>query len=238
MTIRAVTFDFWSTLFRNANSEGRWRVRAGAIQRATGAPEEAIRAALREVGRRFEAYHLAEHRTLGPADALPILRESLHATFSEDDERGIVQALGEAIVQHGPEPEPGALEAVAAAAARVPVALISDTGISPGASLRRLMAKHGFDTYLKVQIYSDETGVSKPQPQAFEKASAALGVAPEEILHIGDLEPTDVAGIHGVGGTAALFTGINDRFQADTRAEHVFADWPAFTRALPALLDR
>jgi len=79
-------------------------------------------------------------------------------------------------------------------------------------------------------------GVSKPRPQMFEQAAARLGLRPSEILHIGDLEPTDVAGIHGVGGTAGLFAGDNAKFLGNTRAEYTFTTWREFIERLPELV--
>jgi FMN phosphatase YigB (HAD superfamily) len=69
----------------------------------------------------------------------------------------------------------------------------------------------------------------------FERTAAAMGVAPNELLHIGDLEPTDIAGIHAVGGVGALFAGANDRFAENTTAEYVFHHWSEFLDILPGI---
>jgi FMN phosphatase YigB (HAD superfamily) len=70
----------------------------------------------------------------------------------------------------------------------------------------------------------------------FTTVADALGVATEGILHIGDLEPTDVIGAHGVGARAALFAGANDKYLEDTTADHTFTGWDAFIDVLPDLL--
>jgi putative hydrolase of the HAD superfamily len=58
--------------------------------------------------------------------------------------------------------------------------------------------------------FSDETGVSKPHPDAFLRTLACLDAQPAEAVHIGDLTRTDIAGAKGVGMHAVRFTGSND----------------------------
>ena len=58
-----------------------------------------------------------------------------------------------------------------------------------------------------------------------------LGVAPAEILHVGDRLDADVAGAHAVGMRAALFTAGNARSHPAPPGakppDFVFADYPA-----------
>jgi putative hydrolase of the HAD superfamily len=148
----------------------------------------------------------------------------------------MAEVFGTAIFAHPPVPIAGALEAVRAAAERVPIGIISDSGMSPGSSLRHLLDEHGFTPYFQALTFSDEVGVAKPQAPMFERTAAALGVAPQELLHLGDLEPTDIRGVQAVGGVGALFAGANDRFADQTQAEHTFYRWDDFVAALPTLL--
>jgi len=236
MSIKAITFDFWSTLFRDAHGEARWAARVKAAKRLTGAKPDVIREQLKAISRAFGKHHLQHQQTLGPEDAVRMLGERLGHEFSEADTAKLVRVMGGTILDHSPDPEPGALEAVAAAAERLPVGLISDAGISPGSSLWALLARHGFDRYLRCAVFSDEVGASKPQPVTFETAARKLGVAPDELLHIGDLEPTDIVGVRRLGGTGVLFAGINPRYLGRTTADYTFLTWKDFTGALPVLL--
>jgi len=235
MTVRAITFDFWSTLFRDANGDARWESRIKTAVALTGRAPEIIRQHLMDISHEFFKHHIGQQRTLGPEDAVGLLCERLGCTLSLADTSALCHVMGTTILDHSPEPEPGALEAVAAAAARVPVGLISDAGISPGSSLRALLERHGFDRYLKTMVFSDEVGAAKPQAITFQTAAEALGVEPRDLLHIGDLEPTDIAGIRELGGTAALFAGINARFLGSTTAEYTFLTWGEFIEALPGI---
>jgi len=236
MPIRAVTFDFWMTLFAESHRDERHRVRVDAFCAATGADPAAVGPALQEAHATFFRIHAAEQRTLSPSDAVRMVCESLGLALEPALVGEVAEVFGTAIFDYPPVPIDGALAAVRAAAARVPVGIISDSGMSPGRSLRRLLDRHGFTPYLSAMSFSDEVGVAKPQAPMFEGTAAALGVAPHELFHLGDLEPTDVRGVQSVGGVAGLFAGANDRFAENTRAEHTFHRWGDFAAALPGLL--
>lgn len=234
--IKAITFDYWGTLFRDANLEQRHRARVAALVELAGAAEDAADAALQAAYKEFFRTHVEEQRTLDHHDGARLTAAHLGASLSPAAATALANRFADAILEHPALPIDGALAAVQAAAARVPVGLISDSGISPGRSLTVLLERHGFLPYFRALTFSDEVGVSKPQAAMFERTAAALGVAPEEILHIGDLEPTDIAGIQRLGGTAALIAAANDKFYATTQAEHRFRAWPEFLAVLDELV--
>ena len=233
---RAITFDFWMTLFQDASGPLRQEMRIKAFMAAAGTPEDETRAAFELWPPIFLETHINEQRTLTPRDAVNIACRELKVTLAEDVVQSLAHGFATAILDHPPVPIEGALEAVTKAAERFPIGIISDTGISPGTSLRVILDRHGFTGHFGALTFSDEVGVAKPQRPMFERTATALGVEPGEILHIGDLEPTDIVGIQGVGGIAGLFTGVNDRFREGTKAEYVFGHWSEFLEALPELV--
>lgn len=235
MGIRAITFDFWQTLFQDAEGAPRRAIRVNALVRATGVSEDRARETLDGVLEDFFRVHSTEQRTLTSMDAVSMACERLGLTVSAEVRQHLSEAFATAVLHHSPVPIADALTAVQEASARVPIGIISDSGISPGSSLRQLLDKHGFTNHFSVLTFSDEVGVAKPQAPMFERTAAALGVAPTDMLHIGDLEPTDIAGIQQLGGCAGLFTGVNARFRNTTKAEHVFNHWGDFLRRLPDL---
>lgn len=235
--IEAITFDFWRTLFfAKAGSRERFDARVRIIAEATGLSVETVEPAFKHVSDEFLRVHITEQRTPHPREAIPMLRERLGREFDDDAGEALADAIAGVFLAHPPEAIPGALDAVRAAAERLPVALISDTGMTPGAQIRSLLEREGFAEHFSGFAFSDEVGVAKPQAGIFHRAANLVGVAPEAILHIGDLEPTDVAGAINVGARAALFAGDNQRYIEKTRASHVFESWSAFSDALPRLL--
>lgn len=237
MTIRAITFDFWGTLFRDAHGEARHRLRLDALVAATGASETAADKALHGCMNYFLQQHIATQHTLTPADAVDIVCKDLGVSVASDIAKSLADAFADAILPHPPVPIDDALEAVRCAAARVPIAIISDTGFSPGRNLRVLMEREGFSPYFTATTFSDEMGVAKPQLPMFAETARKMGVAPHELLHIGDLEPTDIVGAHQAGGVAGLFIAVNDRFAENTCADHIFPDWRTFIDLLPELVE-
>lgn len=236
MTVRAITFDFWCTLFEDANGVERHRMRVAALTEATRAAEADADRVLRDIMAYFLQHHIETQYTLTPRDAARMACEALNVSAPPDIEDTLTHVFGTAILAHPPVPVADALDAVRAAAAHVPVALISDTGFSPGANLRVLLEKEGFTPYLGAMTFSNETGVAKPQRPMFERTAEALGVASHELLHIGDLEPTDIVGAHQAGGKAGLFTAVNASYADVTRADYIFGDWRSFIDMLPQLL--
>ncbi len=236
MTIRAITFDFWGTLFQNAHGDQRHRIRLEALIEATGAEESAADKALRDTMAYFLQQHIATQHTLTPHDAVEIVCNMLNATLSSTAAGALARTFADAILPHPPVPIADALEAVRKAAERVPIAIISDTGFSPGANLRILMEREGFSPFFTATTFSDEMGVAKPQLPMFEETARQLGVATNELLHIGDLEPTDIVGAHQAGGQASLFTAVNPRYADTTQANYVLPDWRSFIELLPDLV--
>ena len=57
-----------------------------------------------------------------------------------------------------------------------------------------------------VVIVSDVTGWRKPRPEIFQATLGALGIAPEEALHVGDNLNADVNGASAVGMKTAWVT--------------------------------
>jgi FMN phosphatase YigB (HAD superfamily) len=105
--------------------------------------------------------------------------------------------------QHNWALRPGIAELLHAAAdARVPLGVVSNTLC--GAAHRDFLAKAGVAPLFGVQIYSDEAGVRKPNPQMIWHATDALGVAPESCWYTGDSRRRDVVCARRADAGAAI----------------------------------
>jgi putative hydrolase of the HAD superfamily len=72
-------------------------------------------------------------------------------------------------------------------------------------------------------FFSDQMGVSKPNPKIYAKACEALKVAPARTLYVGDRPATDVAPARAVGLKTVHFRGAHGRYSdkpADPPADH------------------
>jgi HAD superfamily hydrolase (TIGR01549 family) len=78
-----------------------------------------------------------------------------------------------------------------------------------GAVHRDYLAHNGLDHLVAAQVYSDEAGVRKPNPELIRLACRALGVAPAQVWYVGDTYDRDVVcgARAGVGATVLMTSG-------------------------------
>ncbi|MFE7528838.1 HAD family hydrolase [Kitasatospora sp. NPDC057542] len=90
----------------------------------------------------------------------------------------------------------------------VPVAVVSNVGWD----LRPIFRAHGLDELVDVYVLSCEVGAQKPDPAIFETACERLGLAPADVLMVGDDRTCD-------GGATALGCGFHpvDHLPVDQR---------------------
>ena len=84
-----------------------------------------------------------------------------------------------------------ALPALERLSARLPLASLTNGN----ADLGRI----GLLAHFRHQVSARDTGVPKPDPRIFQAAAAALGVAPHELMHVGDDPMLDVKGARDAG---------------------------------------
>jgi N-acetyl-D-muramate 6-phosphate phosphatase len=103
---------------------------------------------------------------------------------------------------------PGIPEALQAArAAALPMAVVSNTMC--GEAHRDFLAQQGVGDLFAVQIYSDEAGVRKPNPEMIWQATRALGVPTEGCWFVGDSRRRDIACARRAdAGAAILFRSL------------------------------
>jgi HAD superfamily hydrolase (TIGR01549 family) len=82
-----------------------------------------------------------------------------------------------------------------------PIAIISN---SEG-HLAELVAELGWARDFDVIVDSGRIGVDKPDPRIFLHACAALDVAPDQLLHVGDAWEADVRGALAISASAVWF---------------------------------
>lgn len=95
---------------------------------------------------------------------------------------------------------PAALRA--ATAAELPMAVVSNTLC--GAAHRDFLDQAGVGELFAAQIYSDEAGVRKPNPEMIWRAARALGVPTADCWFVGDSRRRDVVCARRAGAGAAI----------------------------------
>jgi putative hydrolase of the HAD superfamily len=230
--IRVITIDFWNTLFDSSNDRAREQQRESAIMeqiRLLGqdVPREKVNASLKSAWKFFDKEWLEKQRTPTTKELVHHFWEFLEMIHDEKISLLLETAFSEMILSYPPALMSGVTDALRDLSADHSLALISDTAYSPGSILQRLMDSHDVLRYFSAFSFSDETGVSKPHEKAYMHVLDALGAAPGEAVHIGDIERTDVLGAKRLGMKAILYKGDKNSPMRVHEEEGTIADYTA-----------
>ncbi|MGH7321588.1 MAG: HAD family hydrolase [Candidatus Rokuibacteriota bacterium] len=161
--------------------------------------------------------HLAQGRSTEAVDVFRVycryLLDHLGIPWDEAGER-IVADLRTANSPFGlwsvrvPE-APAVLETLRRRGLRL--AVVSNSNGTVADNLRSV----GLADHVDTIVDSGHVGVEKPDPRIFQHAAAALGVRPEEAVHIGDLYSVDILGARAAGCRAILLDPVGAWTAAD-----------------------
>ncbi|MEN0056264.1 MAG: HAD-IA family hydrolase, partial [Mucilaginibacter sp.] len=96
------------------------------------------------------------------------------------------------------------------------MSLLSNTGFIKGATLKKILVELKMDKYFDFQLYSDEVGMSKPNPALFnlmlqhiKQVNPGKDISLNNIIHIGDNPKADVEGAKAAGIKSLLINSNN-----------------------------
>ena len=208
--IRAVTFDLWQTLLLEDGELGRKR----AELRISGTSKALTNAGYRfSEERLWEAYWncakacnviRAQGRDVSFGEQIDIFIERIRAGLSRDLPKSrvteIATAYDKAFLEYPLSLDVDAATTLAKLKEQgYALGLISNTGMTPGATFRVYMEQVGILAYFDTLIFSDEARLAKPTPEVFHLALNALEVPPDMAVHVGDDRSKDVAGAAAAG---------------------------------------
>lgn len=224
--LKAVTFDFWNTLFVDVRGRERESRRAEILGEELAAhgtvpSRRAIDDALQGGFDFFDQVWVGEQRTPSCAELVDSILASLRAHLPAERRSRLVDRFERLILELPPEPMPGAPETLALLAERYALAVICDTGYSPGSVLREILARYNMLQQFTYLFFSNEHTMCKPDPRVFRHTLAELGVLPGEAVHVGDIQRTDIAGAQHAGMAAVLFVAANSHDVGRTTADLV-----------------
>jgi putative hydrolase of the HAD superfamily len=239
--LQAVTLDFWNTLFVDRRGREREHRRAEWLRAqldAAGvqAPDTAIADALSAGFAYFERVWRAEQRTPLASETTEATLAALGVRLPNEAFEQTVEYFERLIVDVPPEPTPGAAGALPKLAERYKLAVVCDTGYSPGSVLTELLASNGMLEPFDYLFFSNEHGMSKPDPRVFKHTLARLGARAGEAAHVGDMQRTDIAGAQAAGMTAVHFLGANNRDAEHSTADLIVRHFEQLPAALGGLI--
>lgn len=240
--LRAVTFDFWNTLFTDRHGYERDRRRIALLEAELGQagelpPTAVTWEALRTGLTFFDRIWLEEVRTPDCAEMMDYVLATLDVRLPKAARTRLVEQFERLILDEPPvEPLPGARETLETLTQRYRLAVICDTSYSPGSILRELLERHGMLRCFEYLYFSNEHGRCKPDRRVFTQTLTALNVPAQAAAHVGDIQRTDIAGAQTAGMSAVHFLGANDHdarwSTADARVRE-FAELPRALEKLP-----
>ena len=236
--IVAVTFDLWQTLLYDNRERGLAR----SELRLKGAEQ-----ALARCGERHDLDHIRE-AYWACAQQCREIREGLQditfreqvEIFIENIDHGLVDRLEEDTIEEVAQAysdsffvypptvhadTPAVLQKIKAMGLRI--GLISNTGMTPGEAFRRFLAQHRLLHYFDAMTYSDEVKIAKPAPRIFHLTLESLGVAPDQVVHVGDSVANDIAGANRCGLKTVWIAGFSegpDPANPDSQPDAIVSD--------------
>ncbi|HWA44405.1 MAG TPA: HAD family hydrolase [Hypericibacter adhaerens] len=234
--LRAITFDLWDTIVHDDSDEPKRKAQGlktkkeerrhllwEALNRQQPIELDRVKLAYDVADAAFNKVWHDQHVTWPIAERLNVALKGLGRTLPEAELARIVKAHEEMEITIRPDLIPGIREALEGLHGRYKTCIVSDAIVSPGRCLRQLLASYDLARFFDGFAFSDEVGYSKPHRAMFESAARQMGVAIEEIVHIGDRDHNDVKGPQALGMKAILFTATRaadkDRTTADAVCE-------------------
>lgn len=234
MAIKVVTIDFWNTLFDSRNGLERNQYRNKILKQnfeemGHNFSDDIYDNAMQDSWKYFNTVWENEKRTPATGELIQFFWNKLGIKPDEERLDNIIYLFEESILKLSPELLPGVKENLPILKEKYDLAVVSDTGFSPGKVLKVLLHRKKIMDYFSAFSFSDETGVSKPHKKAFIPILDLFGCKPAEALHIGDIEKTDIAGAKALGMKAIRFAGDEQSYfhkknpkktNADAEAKH------------------
>ena len=239
--LKAITFDFWQTLY--ADSDSNWQERQVIrIKRChTYLGNQGYNCTLDDVKVGLEeAYDLVaslwhEHQGISVKRCMQRFSEVLQLQLEETDLDQLIECLGAAFLESPPIIMPHLKPVIARLSENYPLGIISDSALTPGSFARKQMKLDGILQYFTAFTFSDETDYTKPKVVQFHSTLAQLNADPSEAVHIGDIFRTDIVGAKNAGMKAIRFTGFNKGEGDDTLRDAVVDDYRKLETTIAAL---
>ena len=235
MEIKIITIDFWNTLFNSDSGKLRNSARVKVLLNTLKDLEihidaEMFDTVMQESWKYYSDKWVNELRTPNANEIINYIWEKMNFQKNEKAFEYVVDFFENSILYFPPQLQENALSAIQELSKKYKLAIISDTGFSPGRVMSQMLEEIGIKKYFSAFSYSDETGVAKPHPDAYTTVLKQFNCSPENALHIGDIERTDIAGAKHLNMYAIRYDGDPDSHLAhpktkETKADFVATDW-------------
>lgn len=237
-----ISFDFWNTLYGNGDEPERYARRVeyfhNIISSYIKIDIHAIEKAFRASTKFFIHEWQNNYRTPTAAERIQYMSEQLSVKINKEDIKRTAAFFGKLIYEIPPAAHQENLDIVRSLAENYPLGLISDTGYIAGNYIRQFLKKQNMISYFTSLIFSDEQEHCKPHSSVFNITCTNLRISCSNLIHIGDLEKTDIKGILGSGGIGIKYTGWGDGTSEDSQAHYVVDDYENLSETIRHIVNR
>lgn len=200
--IEVITFDLWNTLIHNKSYKN---VRLKFLQEFL--ENKGINNNLSEIDIKYEdTFHrfnydsqLDKHQHIYNKHRLENFFKSYGLNINSLEMKKLTKNLERNMLGDPPLLKEGAYEVLKSLSSEYKVGLISDTGVTPGKIIKKVLENYDILKFFNVTIFSDEVGYYKPNPIIFDITLKKLRGTPEKAVHVGDLLETDIKGAKNIG---------------------------------------
>ncbi len=239
--LKAITFDFWQTLYADSleNWKRRQVIRVKKCHDYLNSQGHSCEISHVETGM-DDAYNVAmsqwyQHKGVTVETCMMTFAETLEITLDETEIAAIIECLGSAFLASPPILIQHIKPVLANLSKLYPMGIISDSALTPGRYVRKLMERDDILQYFSVFTFSDETAHTKPEVIQFHSTLKKLNAKPADAVHIGDIVRTDIVGAKNAGMKAIRFTGFNKSDSNDTLSDAIIDDYQQLENTIAKL---
>jgi len=231
-----ISFDFWNTLYGNGDEPKRHNLRVEYFYKSVS---KYIKIDLNSIEKVFQAsmeFFIYEwqnnFRTPTASERILYMANLLSVKLKSNDIDEISEYFGNLIFSVPPQNTPLNLTIVKEFAQNYPLGIISDTGYISGKHIREFLKNEGLLSCFNSLVFSDEQKYCKPHHSVFLKTSKKLNIPCSRLIHIGDLELTDIRGAKDSGCISIRYTGWNNGSHGDSRADQIINNYQDLSQTI------
>ena len=215
--VKAVTFDLWNTILCDKDYGGYRIDLLTQTLNGEGFSRDRHRVEVEyssTIDFFFEVW-MKERRHMPAAKLTEFVLNRLDVRLPAEVKNRLVKRFEEVILNDPPPLVEDAERVLKSLHNKYAIGLISNSGVTPGRHLRRVLNDHEVLQYFMCTVFSDEVGYHKPHPTIFRKAIEELQVKSSDIMHVGDILESDVAGAKAIGMKAVWLNNGESKRQTE-----------------------
>jgi putative hydrolase of the HAD superfamily len=220
--VKAITFDCWDTLLDDDVSRGKKRKEYFLrifSENGFSTSENEMNDLFTREAKIFQEYIIEHRKTPDSKMRVKTIVQLANVQLPSSEMDKIAVYSDRIALEYRPPVVPGIKEALDELKKVYTLAVICNTGWHSGETVRQLLEGYDFPKYFSHLTFSDGAGIAKPHKQIFEYTLDKIDCRPEDAVHIGDSEYSDIVGAKEANMKAILFTGINDKYKYNNSAD-------------------